>query len=387
MNRTITRTVAGVAAGATAFGIVAPAVGAAADASDGGGPNIVDIVLEVSGTEGFDDNAKDYDLLREALLATGLAGAVATTDDITVFAPRDGAFVHLARDLGYDGTDEAGSFAYLAEVTGFESADDPGLLDDVLLYHVSPGAKTVRELRRTHPITTLLEGATLEVWGNRVIDLDPNDRDARFRNPKNLEASNGIVHTVNRVLRPLDLEPPPPPAPDTVVDIVLETSGAEGFDRNLRDYDLLREALVATGLVTAVAEADDITVLAPTDYSFLILAYQLGYRGGFDEAAVFGFLAEATGFESAENPGILADVLLYHVLPGSQSTHELRGSGEQPTLLTDADGNAVTLDFGRFRIGDNDPNSFNPFFVRPSDLVAGNGVVHSIFGVLRPIDL
>ena len=69
MNRTITRTVAGVAAGATAFGIVAPAVGAAADASDGGGPNIVDIVLEVSGTEGFDDNAKDYDLLREALLA------------------------------------------------------------------------------------------------------------------------------------------------------------------------------------------------------------------------------------------------------------------------------------------------------------------------------
>ena len=43
--------------------------------------------------------------------------------------------------------------------------------------------------------------------------------------------------------------------PDTVVDAVIGASGTEGFDHNGNDYDLLREALVATGLVGAVAEA------------------------------------------------------------------------------------------------------------------------------------
>ncbi|MEL6893873.1 MAG: fasciclin domain-containing protein [Actinomycetota bacterium] len=381
MHSITKRALAGLAAGATVAGSLIGLSAGSASAQEAE-PGIVDVVLDVSGTEGFDTNGRDYDLLREALVATGLAGAVAAAEDITVFAPNDHAFVRLARDLGFDGRDEAGAFGYLAAFTGFVSADDPGLLDDVLLYHVSPGAKTVRELRRTHPVETLFEGATLEVWWNRVIDGDRNDRDARIRSPKNLEAANGIIHTVNRVLRPIDLEPPAPPVPDTVVDVVLQTSGTEGFDRNLHDFDILREAVIAADLAGALTEAESVTVLAPTDYSFLILAYQLGYRGGFSEEGVFGFIAEATGYVSPEDPGLLDDVLLYHVLPGAQSRADLQNSGEQATLLEGA-----TLDFKRWQIFDNDPDAFNPFFVRPNDVQAGNGVVHAIFGVLRPIDL
>lgn len=340
-------------------------------------PNIVDIVLDVSGASGFDSDQHDYDLLREALLATELATAVATTQDITVFAPTDQAFVRLARDLGYTGGDEAGAFGYIVGLTGFVSAADPGLLDDVLLYHVSPGAKDVRELRRTNPITTLLDGATLDVRGNRVIDADKNDRNASIRDPKNLEASNGIIHTVNRVLRPIDLEPP---APETVVDVVLDASGSEGFDRNYFDYDLLREALVATGLDAAVAAADDITVFAPADLSFVLLARELGYRG-WDEAGAFGAIAEATGYVSAADPGLLDDVLLYHVAPGAKSVTELNAASAIDTLQ------GSTVDVNRWRVVDGDPDDRDPFITRPSNIVAGNGIVHTIFGVLRPIDL
>lgn len=168
---------------------------------------VVDVVVETSGAPGagFDHNRFDYDILREALVATGLVEAVAAADDITVFAPRDSAFIRLARDLGYDGRDEAGVFAFIAEATGFQSAEEPGLLADVLLYHVAPEGQSLRQLRRAGQITTLLEGATLDVRRYRVIDADTDDRDARFRWPSNVETGNGVVHTVNRVLRPIDL--------------------------------------------------------------------------------------------------------------------------------------------------------------------------------------
>lgn len=173
-------------------------------ATDDDAPNVAEIVLATSGSSGFDTNAYDYDLLREALVATNLVDAVATTDDITVFAPRDQAFKRLAASLGYRGRSEAGVFAFLAKATGYVSPTEPGLLDDVLLYHVSPGAKTEKQLRkgRNH---TLLKGASFVMKGTAIIDYDRDARNARVTPPKNLRAANGIVHTVNEVMRPLDL--------------------------------------------------------------------------------------------------------------------------------------------------------------------------------------
>lgn len=359
-------------------GLAALAVGAtlAPATSSAENPNIVDVVLGASGTSGFDSDRTDYDLLREALLATGLAGAVATTDDITVFAPNDGAFVKTAQELGFDGSDEEGAFGYLAGFTGYNSASDPGLLDDVLLYHVAPDADTVRQLRRSGKIETLQGGTVRVVW-NRVIDADRDDRNARIIKPRNLKASNGIIQTVDRVLRPIDLEPP---APDTVVDVVLDTSGSSGFDTNGFDFDLLREALVATDLVGAVQSADDINVFAPADIAFIALARGLGYDG-FSESGAFAAIAEATGYQSAADPGLLDDVLLYHVAPDARTIAQLRNAGDIPTLL------GPTIDVRLFRIADQDPDDANPLIGFPRNVETGNGNVHTILGVLRPIDL
>jgi len=67
-----------------------------------------------------------------------------------------------------------------------------------------PG-RTLRQRRFDRDVETLLEGATFDVTFWRVIDNDRDDRNPIFRRPSNIEASNGIVHTVNQVLRPIDL--------------------------------------------------------------------------------------------------------------------------------------------------------------------------------------
>ena len=59
-----------------------------ANATGADEPDVVDVVLAVSGTEGFDHNAHDFDLLREALVAADLVGALQDADDITVWAPK-----------------------------------------------------------------------------------------------------------------------------------------------------------------------------------------------------------------------------------------------------------------------------------------------------------
>ncbi|MEM9203604.1 MAG: fasciclin domain-containing protein [Actinomycetota bacterium] len=362
----IGKTLAAVAAAAT----LATTVAVPASAQDPG--TIVDIVIAESGDSGFDHRSRDYDILREALIATNLAGAVATTPDITVFAPRDSAFIRLARDLGYHGWREDGAFAFIAEATGYVSADEPGLLDDVLLYHVAPALITSADLANG-PIVTL-QGGEITPDGTTLRDLDPNARDPRVRRPFDIQASNGIIHTINRVLRPLDL---PPEIPASAVDVVVAASGSEGFDHRWHDYDILREALGAAGLVEAVAGLDDVTVFAPTDLAFLRLAWDLGYHGWSEEGA-FAFIAGATGYVSADEPGLLDDVLLYHVGVGGGTVDDLQGEVE--TL-----GGTFTLD-GRTII-DGDPDARDPRIQRPANIETGQGFVHTVRRVLRPIDL
>lgn len=166
---------------------------------------IVDVVLKVSGDSGFDGNGRDFDLLREALVATDLVGAVAAAEDVTVFAPNDRAFRILASELGWDGSGgEAGALGAIVEATGYVSAADPGLLDDVLLYHVGAERVKVRELYRGGDVTTLL-GPELEYRRFRIADADTDDRDARVTFPWFVPADNGNIVVIDRVLRPIDL--------------------------------------------------------------------------------------------------------------------------------------------------------------------------------------
>lgn len=187
----------------TAGAMVVAAVPATAapsltESSHGHGVGIVDIVLAVSGSDGFDRNGRDFDLLRDALVATDLVGAVAAAEDVTVFAPNDRAFKILARELGWDGRGEADAFGFLVATLGADT------IADVLTYHVGTRELGIRDLYRRTTVGTLL-GPDLQTRWFRIIDADTNDRNARVTFPWFVPAENGVIVVIDRVLRPVDL--------------------------------------------------------------------------------------------------------------------------------------------------------------------------------------
>lgn len=169
-------------------------------------PTITGTVVASGGD--FDNNYHDFDLLLNAVLAAGLEGALADPEaSLTVFAPNDLAFVKLARDLGYPGWDEAEAFAFIAAaLTDLGGGELVPILTNVLLYHVSPGSKTLKDVFQQGEIDTLLEGATFEANHFTLVDNAP-----ALKNPRilyrgaNIETSNGRVHTISRVLIPVDI--------------------------------------------------------------------------------------------------------------------------------------------------------------------------------------
>lgn len=169
-------------------------------------PSIADIVFQSGGE--FDDNNQDFDILLNALQASGLLEAVADVDaDLTVFAPTDAAFVKLAETLGYEGNDEAEAFDAIAVAfTELGNGEPISILQDVLKYHVSAGAKTLAEIKDSASIDTLLEEVSIMPNGDKLVDQDPNFSDPGFL-PEltDIEASNGIIQGIDSVLLPRDL--------------------------------------------------------------------------------------------------------------------------------------------------------------------------------------
>ena len=189
--------------------IAAAGIGLTAPTASAQG-TITDIVAESGGE--FDKDRRDYDILLNAVVTAGLAEVLADPDaEFTVFAPKDSAFVRLAKDLGYKGRyDEEAVFNYIVGVlTKLGGGDPVPVLTDILLYHVVPG--TVRPIDLilstifSSPIETALPGATFQPFFLRLVDNDPDIRDPFVTFPLNIKASNGRIHTITRVLVPVDL--------------------------------------------------------------------------------------------------------------------------------------------------------------------------------------
>ena len=182
--------------------LVVPAAGA-----DGHIPSIVD-VLTADGDQ-FDNDWNDFDILTEAVIAAGLAGALddgGLPFDVTVFAPNDAAFRKLAQDMtGVRPTSEAQTFDIVASV-GIAT------VADVLLYHVVEGEvfySTALTLDGADVPTLLGPTFQIGVMNNTrimLIDQDANDRNAVVnRRAADIDVSNGVIHGIDRVMRPIDL--------------------------------------------------------------------------------------------------------------------------------------------------------------------------------------
>lgn len=260
----------------------------------------------------------EFTILVAALTEAGLVDtfADAAAGPFTVFAPTDAAFADLLVEL---------------DLTAAELLASPDL-GDILTYHVSPGTQLFADVR-TNDVVPTLNGMPIAVDGNRlddratVVDAD-------------LFASNGVIHVIDQVLLPTK----------TIADIAVADAR----------FSTLVAALSEADLVGAVADASaDLTVFAPTNDAFAAALDALGL----------------TAAELLASPD-LADILLYHVVPGTFLAADVVAAApfDAPTLQGSTIG--VTVAGGVVLNG-----SVNVII---TDVKAVNGVIHAIDFVLLP---
>ena len=153
---------------------------------------LVDRVVELSGASGFDSEDADFDILREAVLATELDRKLAGTRQFTVFAPRDSAFLELT--------------GAASEQEAFDGVAALGLsaVRDVLKYHIAPGRRAAKQVVGAKRIPTLLKGEILRKRKSSTTLKDATGRKVEIVAPDAAKASNGIVHVIDQVLLPFE---------------------------------------------------------------------------------------------------------------------------------------------------------------------------------------
>lgn len=183
---------------------------------------------------------------------------------------------------------------------------------------------------------------------------------------------------------------------------VLDLLEADGtaFDSNWYDYDILEAAArvvvsapdKAASPVTALANPDAaLTVLAPNDRAFQVLAWSLTKKWYTTEAGVLGAIAGAiTNGLKADLEDTLEAVLLYHVIGGRKTFSDLKSMSG--TSVQTVGGGSIGLRYYRWIntlvLRDADPDAANPWVVNSKrNIAAGKSIVHGISLVLRPINL
>ena len=172
----------GAGVGLLALALTAAPVFAGNAGAKPGTSTIVGIVLADDG---------EFDVLQAAVIEAGLVGALNGTDQHTVFAPTDAAFVSTFRGLlGDNGLTEADVIAFI-ESGGVDTALGSGALADILLYHVTDGRRTS---------TSVLAAPRYEMLDGRTLTRD--DLLAAGIAVADVSASNGVIHVINHVLLP-----------------------------------------------------------------------------------------------------------------------------------------------------------------------------------------
>ena len=256
-----------------------------------------------------------HDSLVAAVVQAELLTTLQGEGPFTVFAPTDDAFTAAGIDLAALDTDEG-----------------KATLTDILLYHVVSGSVASSALT-DGMIATAVNGDDLAFTvGEGVMVNDANVILA------DVEASNGIVHVIDKVLMP----------PADLVDIPTVAQGT-GI------HESLVAAVIQANLLSTLQGEGPFTVFAPTDDAFT--------AAGIDLNAL----------NSDEGLATLSDILLYHVVSGAVPSSAVTDG----LVATAVNGDDLTFTVGEGVM----VNNANVIL---ADVQASNGIIHVIDKVLMP---
>jgi transforming growth factor-beta-induced protein len=219
----------------------------------------------------------------------------------------------------------------------------------VLLYHVVEGAVPAEAVVTLDSATTLQgEPVGIAVMNDNVY-LNDNVQVVIT----DIEASNGIIHVIDGVLLP-------PSVAEAAAEDEMANEDAPSIAAIAAEdgrFTTLVTALEAAGLAETLAGEGEFTVFAPTDEAFAALP-------------------EGTVESLLEDPqGALTAVLLYHVVEGAVPAEAVVTLDSATTLQ----GEPVTISVRDGKVILNDSVE-----VVITDIVASNGIIHVIDGVLLP---
>ena len=129
---------------------------------------------------------EDLSTLTSALERTGLSSTLANGGPYTIFAPTNAAFELLLEELEIESLDEVPT----------------DQLTQILQYHVVVGQTFSTELEAGSVNTLLDEDFTVAFSNAIVLADDVNGNDNAVVVAGNLLGTNGVVHVIDRVLRP-----------------------------------------------------------------------------------------------------------------------------------------------------------------------------------------
>lgn len=269
-------------------------------------------------------NTPDLSILVEAVTAAGLANTL-STGTLTVFAPTNAAFAALLTELG---------------VTKEALLANKPLLTAVLTYHVL-GSKVMRADVPLGKAITPVSGGFFKIESNNGLKITDGRNRMSTITSTDIQASNGVVHLVDKVLLPADKD-------------IVATASA------LPDFSILVEAVVAAGLVTTLQGTGPFTVFAPTNAAFAALLTELGVSKA----------------ELLANTALLTKVLTYHVV----SARVLKAEVPVNTAITTVQGQTFTIN-SSLVITDQNMRTSN---ITAADVFTSNGVIHVVDKVILP---
>lgn len=281
--------------------------------------------------------ANGFSALLAAATRAGLDDdlAAASANGLTVFAPTNAAFTTLATQLGF------------ADANAMVAALPPSALASILSYHVLPARRTAADLTaggasQATIYTYNAAPATLTLNTTAGVRITDAALTTASVTTANVEASNGVIHVVDKVLVP--------PGVLTVLQMA---------QVNPTTFSTLTGAVGSAGLSATLNGAGPFTVFAPTNAAFAAIA------------------STVAGLTTPQ----LQTVLTYHVLGSQVLSSGIPFGTPVPTVA----GQNITINAGTAPvIATITDTTATPANIVAVDVRASNGVIHVINKVLLP---